>query len=218
MPGISVMVRKIIIGLVIALALIGGTWHYVGSMSDRLAGNLTILAEAPHCDDPSSCDRYRALFIADAHSDTLLHRDPSIASDAGHTDIHRLVKGGVNLQIFALASVAPQLAKRGDEVCGSRDLGDRLTKLFVVKEPLRPATWVSPIARIQRMIDRFEGALGTTNENTLIFHKIETKADLAAVRKASRLGSGVVGAVLAIEGAYWAAHDKAELVRQLNVF
>lgn len=211
------MRKSFIGGLAVALTGIAALWIYLGSISDRLVGNLTMHSDPPVCDDARDCESYRDLFIADAHSDTLLHREPSDNKNAGHSDIRRLVEGGVNLQIYALASVAPVLEIRDGKVCGNAESGDRLTKLFVVKDPFRPATWVSPTARIQRMLYRFERALKNADESNVIFRKIETKADLVAVANERRSGTvRSVGAVLAVEGAYWAATDEAGLKRQLN--
>ena len=199
--------------LYVSLSILVVVWLSIGSFSDYLVGNRKMLADAPSCDDQSWCTAALDLFIADAHNDTLLHRDPSWGTKAGHVDLSRLVKGGVDLQVFAIASVAPTIESKGGVPCGNFKGGDRLNKYFVLKEPLRPATWLSPMRRVDRMIDRFEKAMSSFVQTGSKLVAIAGKSDLDALVQG---GGSDVGALLAIEGAYWASGDKDELLLQLD--
>ncbi|WP_158221830.1 dipeptidase [Actibacterium pelagium] len=183
-----------------------------------------MFAETPACDDASWCASIRDLFIIDAHSDTLLHRDPSQATDFGHVDLARLIQGGVDVQVFAMASVAPKIVEDDDKttaddsaVCGSWDDGDRLGIFFPLKEPFHPETWLSPMGRVDRLINRFDQAVGKQASDGSTLVRIGTKADLDALMTERNSRDEIsVGALLAIEGAYWASEDRGELTRQLD--
>jgi membrane dipeptidase len=208
------MHSKVLKGLTVVLFVLGAAWLSIGSFSDYLVGNRKMQAETPTCDDASWCDTARDLFIADAHNDTLMHRDPSWGTKAGHVDLDRLVNGGVDLQVFAVASVAPKIENRDGIPCGNLSGGDRLSTYFPLKEPLRPATWLSPMGRVDRMIERFDKAMGRYDQSGPKLVQVASKADLDAL-DLSGTSSGV-GAVLAIEGAYWASEDKDELLLQFD--
>lgn len=201
-------------GLSIILILLGAAWLSVGSFSDYLVGNRKMTTETPTCDDATWCGEALDLFIADAHNDTLLHRDPNWETESGHVDLARLVKGGVDLQVFAVASVAPKIETKDGMPCGNLAGGDRLKKYFPLKEPLRPATWMSPMGRVDRMIERFDNAMSIDDQTGPNLLRIASKADLAALDESGAASN--VGAVLAIEGAYWASEDREELAWQLD--
>ena len=203
-------------GTLAATLAIGVGWLSVGSFSDQLAGNHKMFSGAPPCKNTEWCNQIRDLFIVDAHNDTLLHRDPAKAAKAGHVDLARLVDGGVDLQIFAIASVTPKIKTQNGKPCGDLAAGDRLKTFFVLKEPLRPTTWLSPMGRVDRMIERFDRAVSRQKQNGANFKRIASKEDLNALTKPDERTQKSVGAVLAIEGAYWASEDKDELQRQFD--
>ena len=198
----------------VGLAMLGIAWGTVGQFSDYLVGNRTIFSAAPACDDADACTELRDLFIVDAHSDTLMHRNPFEHSRDGHIDAGRLAEGGVDLQVFAVASVAPKILQRDDGPCGDIDEGDRLKTYFLLKEPLNPSTWTSAMARVDHMVALFEEGLGETSEGRSV-QRIRTLSDLETLRDASA-GENLLGALLSIEGAYWASENQEALLAQMD--
>jgi microsomal dipeptidase-like Zn-dependent dipeptidase len=162
------------------------------------------------------CDRYRQLFIADAHSDTLLHRDPSAASTRGHVDLPRLLDGGVDLQVYALAPFAPAMRDTEGDICGSRAARNRIALLFFLKEPFRPRTWFDSEARVLRMIERFNAAVGKGPDKEARLTALFEREDLDWLLNAQSNNESAVGAMLAIEGFYWASRDEAILRQQIR--
>lgn len=197
-----------------ALILLGIAWGSVGHFSDYLVGNRTIFSKTPECDDEIGCEKLRDLFVVDAHSDTLMHRNPFQKSTAGHLDAERLDEGGVDLQILAVASVAPVILKREDGPCGDIVEGDRLKKYFFLKEPLSPSTWFSAMSRIDHMIKRFDTGINAKSDGRLV-RRIRTLDDLEALRTASG-SENPLGVLLSIEGAYWASQNKEALKKQID--
>lgn len=212
------MKSKVAKGLVVLLFFLGVAWLSVGSFSDYLIGNRKMVGDSPECDDSSWCDVIRNSFIADAHSDTLMHRNPGAETRSGHVDLARMVEGGVNVQVFAIASVAPKIIDRenGATECGAREKGDLLRTYFFLKEPLRPTTWLTPMARIDLMIDRFDAALNDGQQSRPSLTPIVSRSDLVALIDRGPQDQSGIGALLAIEGAYWASEDKIELSSQLD--
>ena len=208
------MWRKLKLTVGVALVLLGIAWGTVGQFSDYLVGNRIIFSETPQCDDPKGCTELRDLFVVDAHSDTLMHRSPFKNSNKGHLDASRLAQGGVDLQIFAVASVIPVILQREDGPCGAIEEGDRLKKYFFLKEPLSPSTWISAVARVDHMIKRFDRGISRNSEGRPL-HPIRTLKDLEALRDASDIDNPL-GALLSIEGAYWASQDKDALSAQMD--
>ena len=204
-----------ILGVIVLFSVLG-VWLNIGSFSDEIVGNDTMADSPPGCDDPAHCEALKEHFIADAHSDTLMHRSPIHATEKGHVDIHRLAAGGVDLQVFALASVAPKLSHVNGKVCGDIGNGDRLTAYFIAKEPLHPGTWFDPFARVEHMIERLDEAVVSNEAAPLKLVKITTKGNLETLASQPP-GSGQVGALLAVEGAYWASESQEELIAQLDL-
>ena len=208
------MSKKLKLTVGTCLVLLGIAWGTVGQFSDYLVGNRTIFSAAPACDDADVCTELRDLFIADAHSDTLMHRNPFEHSSDGHIDAGRLADGGVDLQVFAVASVVPKILQREDGPCGDIAEGDRLKTYFLLKEPLNPSTWMSAMARVDLMVARFEDGLGETSEGRSV-QRIRTLSDLEALRDAPE-GENPLGALLSIEGAYWASENQKALLAQMD--
>jgi microsomal dipeptidase-like Zn-dependent dipeptidase len=191
-------------------------WGIAGRYSDIIAKNRVLSERPPPCRSDEACDRYRAMFIADAHADTLLHRNPSEPSTRGHVDLPRLVGGGVDLQIFAMAPFAPPMEAKNDDVCGSRTAWNRIAGLFVVTEPLRPWTWFSSHARVIRMIEKFDTALQSEPGANSQLIRIIGLEDLDRLQQARANRMPMVGAMLLVEGFYWASSDLAVLREQIR--
>lgn len=92
---------------------------------------------------PSIREFHQAAFVADLHADSLLWgRDLSRRYDRGHTDLPRLVEGGVDLQVFSAVTRVP----RGLNYRANRADSDSMPLLFFAAWR-SPATWFSPLQR-----------------------------------------------------------------------
>ena len=201
-----------VVPALLAVALAVG-WGTAGRYSDLFAKNRVLVQPPPPCESENACDRYRELFIADAHADTLLHRNPNAPSIRGHVDLPRLLRGGVDLQVFAMAPFAPSMRTEIDGPCGSRTATNRIARLFVLTEPIRPRTWFSSYARVKRMIERFDAAVETEQSETGRLIPILEPEDFDRFLQARSNRTPTVGAMLAVEGFYWASPDP-KVVRQ----
>jgi microsomal dipeptidase-like Zn-dependent dipeptidase len=204
-----------VVSAVLTIAFLVG-WGTAGRYTDLLAKNRVLIQRTPSCYSDKACDRYRELFIADAHADTLLHRDPSEPSTRGHVDLSRLLSGGVDLQVFAMAPFAPSMRAKGGDLCGSRTATNRIAGLFVVTEPFRPRTWFSSYARVMRMIERFNAAVEMERGETGRLIQIFGPEDFDRLQQARSNRKPTVGAMLAVEGFYWASPDPKVLRQQIR--
>ena len=139
--------------------------------------------------------------VADLHADTLLWmRDPLKRQSRGHTDLPRLLEGGMRLQVFTAVTKSP----RGQNYEQNNADSDQLTLLTQVQRwPMR--TWgslyeraVYQAGRLQRMEAEASGE----------FILVRTKSDLDRALAAYALG-GVFG----IEGAHALEGDLGNLDR-----
>ncbi|WBU55562.1 dipeptidase [Paracoccus sediminicola] len=147
------------------------------------------------------------LIIGDWHSDALLwDRDLLREVERGHTDIPRLQRGNVAVQVFTTVTKSPSGLNYGEN---SADAPDNITRL--VMGQLRPIrTWNSLLeraldqaARLTRMAERDPAAL----------RLILTHADLAAHLDARANGEKTIGGILGTEGAHPLEGDIANLDR-----
>ena len=133
--------------------------------------------------------------VVDLHADSLLWgRDLLKRGTRGHVDVPRLVEGGVAIQVFAVTTKVP----RNLNIERNDDRTDDIL-LVAIARGWPPATWGSLLARaeyqagrLQAMADRSGGRL------TLIRQRGDLEAFLA--RRAT--DPGIVGGLLAIEGAH----------------
>lgn len=202
-------------GVVLALTIVV-SWIIAGQNTDLLARNRVLQTRPPACQSEPACQRVRDMFIADAHADTLLHRDPATPSTHGHVDLARLLRGGVDLQVFAMAPFAPSMRADDDDVCGSSTSFNQIAGLFVVREPFHPMTWFSAHSRVLRMIDQFDAAMEPAPGESSRFVRVHTADDLDRLISAQRQGTRVVGVLLSVEGFYWASPDRDVLREQLR--
>jgi microsomal dipeptidase-like Zn-dependent dipeptidase len=144
--------------------------------------------------------------VIDLHADSLLWgRDLLKRGDRGHVDVPRLVEGGAAIQVFAVTTKVP----RNLNIERNEDRTDDIL-LVAVAQGWPPATWRSLLARaeyqagrLQAMADRSAGLL------TLIRGRTDLEAFLA--RRA--VDRGVLGSLLAIEGAHALDGDPANVDR-----
>ena len=102
------------------------------------------IAEATYKDSGNKAISFhQSAFVVDLHADSLLWgRDLRQLQNRGHIDLPRLIKGGVDLQVFSVVSKVPNslnyLSNRADS--------DVLPALFVASWR-SPSTWFSPKQR-----------------------------------------------------------------------
>ena len=142
---------------------------------------------------PRALALQKTLDVADMHADSLLwKRDLLSRSDRGQVDLPRLQAGHYALQVFSSVTKTP---KHQNYDANSGDT-DNITQLVMADlQPVR--TWNSLLQRslyhaekLKRFADRSNGQL----------RLITTPADLQKLVADRRTGSGVVGAMLSIEG------------------
>ena len=137
-----------------------------------------------------------SIAVADLHADPLLWKRDWVRADEkrGHTDLRRLLEGGVNLQVFSAVTKTPWGQNYDNNPADSDILG------FLAAVQLWPSeTWASPFARAVyqgRKLAQWErDAEGT-------FQLIRSRDELAAVRAAHAAGRPRLGGIFAIEGAH----------------
>lgn len=142
---------------------------------------------------PRALALQKTLDVADMHADSLLwKRDLLTRSDRGQVDLPRLQEGHYALQVFSSVTKTP---KNQNYDANSGDT-DNITQLVMADlQPIR--TWNSLLQRslyhaekLKRFADRSNGQL----------RLITSPAELQKLIADRRAGSGVVGAMLSIEG------------------
>jgi microsomal dipeptidase-like Zn-dependent dipeptidase len=142
---------------------------------------------------PRALALQKTLDVADMHADSLLwKRDLLARSDRGQVDLPRLQAGHYALQVFSSVTKTP---KNQNYDANSGDT-DNITQLVMADlQPMR--TWNSLLQRslyhaekLKRFADRSNGQL----------RLITSPTDLQRLIADRRAGSGVVGAMLSIEG------------------
>jgi len=142
---------------------------------------------------PRALALQKTLDVADMHADSLLwKRDLLARSDHGQVDLPRLQAGHYALQIFSSVTKTP----KHQNYDANSDDTDNITQLVIADlQPMR--TWNSLLQRslyhadkLRRFADRSNGQL----------RLITSPADLQKLIADRRAGSGVVGAMLSIEG------------------
>lgn len=133
--------------------------------------------------------------VVDLHADSLLWgRDLTRRASRAHVDIPRLLEGGVALQVLA----ATTRISRHVELTGNEDRGDDVRWLAIAQR-WPPATWGSLRARAVHLAAE---AWRLAARSSGAFRIVETREDLEELLAARAEGRGVVGALLAIEGAH----------------
>jgi len=142
---------------------------------------------------PRALALQKTLDVADMHADSLLWKRNLLArSDRGQVDLPRLQAGHYALQVFSSVTKTP---KHQNYDANSGDT-DNITQLVMADlQPIR--TWNSLLQRslyhaekLKRFADRSNGQL----------RLITSPAELQKLIADRRAGSGVVGAMLSIEG------------------
>jgi microsomal dipeptidase-like Zn-dependent dipeptidase len=170
---------------------------------------LNQVAEQPPYDVADSvATLHDELLVADLHNDLLLWgRDPLERHDYGHTDLPRLVEGGVGLQVFAAVTDVPY----GRSYAGTGDRVDQIPFLVAAQRwPLR--TWTSRFERALYQAEKLQQAANQSDRVGLLRTQRDLENHLMRrVDQPDRLG-----ALLAVEGLHALDGDLANLDRLVD--
>lgn len=194
--------------LLAVLVLVSGAIALVAALLPGMveAGINRVQSHEPWPVGRAARDFHDSVAVVDLHADSLLWaRDLLERGSRGHLDVPRMLEGGVALQVFTAATVAPmgQNYRRNE-----RGL-DPLTALAVVQRwPLR--TWPSPMERAvhqaEKLADLERRARGR-------FRRIRSRGDLRGLLAARAGGEAVVGGIFGIEGSHALEADLSNLAR-----
>jgi microsomal dipeptidase-like Zn-dependent dipeptidase len=170
---------------------------------------LNQVAEQPPYDVADSVAAlHDELLVADLHNDLLLWgRDPLERHDYGHTDLPRLVEGGVGLQVFAAVTDVPY----GRSYAGTGDRVNQIPFLVAAQRwPLR--TWTSRFERALYQARKLQQAATQSDRIGLLRTQRDLENHLMRrVDQPDRLG-----ALLAVEGLHALDGDIANLDRLVD--
>jgi membrane dipeptidase len=142
--------------------------------------------------------------VVDLHADPLLWgRDLLVRGTRGHIDVPRLIEGNVAVQVFGVATKSPRRLniERND------DRSDNVTALAIGRG-WPPGTWRSLTARSLHLANAFHGMAAASGGR---LSGIRSGADLDAYLAHRADDPGIVGGLLAIEGAHALGPDLAGL-------
>ena len=144
--------------------------------------------------------------VVDLHADSLLWgRNLLKRGDRGHVDVPRLIEGGTAIQVFAVTTKVP----RNLNIERNDDRTDDIL-LVAIARGWPPATWRSLLARAEHQAGRLQAFADRSGGRlTLIRQRRELESFLA--RRAT--DQGIVGGLLAIEGAHALDGDPANVDR-----
>jgi len=152
-------------------------------------------AETPLDSVPDSVQAlHDSLVVADLHNDLLLWpRDPLARHDYGHTDVPRLLDGGVGLQVFAAVTQVP----RGRSYAGTdADALDQIPFLAAGQRwPVR--TWTSRLERALHQARKLRQAVERSGGQVAL---IQSQENLNRSLRTRHAHPRHLGALLAIEG------------------
>ena len=136
---------------------------------------------------------HRTLNIVDLHSDTLMwDRDLAAASNRGHEDLPRLIKGNVALQVFASTTKSP----KGQNYDSNGADSDNITALVIAqRQPMR--TWDSLLERSLFHAEKLDVAV---SQSQGLLRKVSDQNGLDQLLAARGTPLRPVGALLSVEG------------------
>jgi len=136
---------------------------------------------------------HQSLFISDLHSDALLWgRDLSKSYHRGHTDIPRLIKGGVALQGFSVVTKTPF----GLNIERNDDQSDMIFWLGLA-QAWPPEALKSLLKRAERMAMNLQSLADTQTD----FFLIKNQKDLREYVDTRKIDSAILAGWLTLEGA-----------------
>lgn len=142
---------------------------------------------------PRALALQKTLDVADMHADSLLwKRDLLKRSDRGQVDLPRLQAGHYALQVFSSVTKTP---KNQNYDANSGDTDNITTLVMADLQPMR--TWRSLLQRSLYHAEKLKRFADGSNGQLRL---VTSPADLQKLVADRRAGSGVVGAMLSIEG------------------
>ncbi|MEM8858969.1 MAG: membrane dipeptidase [Chloroflexota bacterium] len=160
----------------------------IGSQIERFINRVDRNKPLPK-PSPKSLKFHQDHFVADVHNDTILmERNFLRRSTIGHIDLPRAKEAGVNLLVFAEASLIP-MGINADETDDSRQ--DILK--YVYASRFSPQAFMTPFQRAIYQSKRLHSLAAQSNGG---MHVVLNQQDLALAQSGSSLG-----AVLGFEGA-----------------
>jgi membrane dipeptidase len=189
---IPILIVLIVAALIVGPSLVETRINTVGTPPPYHARNA---AEAVHA----------KLAVVDLHADSLLWgRDLTRESARGQADVPRLLRGGVALQVFAIVSKVPY----GMNMYENQSDSDMILGLAMLDRwPL--ATWTSLYARAVYQAENLRG-FAQASESLML---VRSRSDLDELLERRSHGEGVMGALLAVEGAQVLEGDLRNLDR-----
>ncbi|WP_439887695.1 dipeptidase [Pseudomonas sp. MBLB4123] len=182
--------RKLLLILLLAMGA-GALFFSLPQLLDRLLNGVAVAP--PYSASESARRLHQQLFVADLHDDALLwQRDLLERHSYGHSDLPRLLEGGVALQVFSAVTKTP----RGLNYQRNAADSDNITLLALAQRWPR-ATWDSLLQRALYQAAKLRQA-ATASQGRLVL--IRSRKDLAAFIQARQQDPRRVAALLATEG------------------
>ncbi|MBM7060018.1 dipeptidase [Pseudomonas sp. UL073] len=179
----------LILALLVVIGL--GVFFTLPSLLDRQMN--TVETPPPYPVGQPAQQLHKRLFVADLHDDALLwQRDLLKRHDFGHTDLPRLLEGGVALQVFSTVTKTPRNLNYDHNGSDS----DNIT-LLVMAQRWPPATWNSLLQRALYQSERLHQAAAASNGKLTL---INTRQQLAEFISAWQRDPQRLAGVLATEG------------------
>ncbi len=133
--------------------------------------------------------------VVDLHSDALLwDRDLLRRSERGHVDLPRLSEGRVTIQVFTAVTRVP----RGVNLAENARDSDLITPLALL-QLWPPSTWISALQRALHQAEKLRGFATRSGGHLTVLTK---RDELDTLLRERGRDSGVLGALLGIEGAH----------------
>jgi microsomal dipeptidase-like Zn-dependent dipeptidase len=199
------IVRTLGFGLFLLAAAAGvGFFFFTMPIMDRRMNRMLELLQEPV--SPEGQALHAGLAVADLHADPLLWPRPIVErSRNGHLDLPRLVEGGVALQVFSAVTQVP----KGLNYIRNDSTSDMIRLVAMASRwPIR--TWSSRVERALHQAARFDRAVAASGGRLVA---IRSTADLSRLLAERASHPGLVGGLLAIEGAHAAEGTLANLER-----
>jgi microsomal dipeptidase-like Zn-dependent dipeptidase len=153
----------------------------------------TTLNEPPYPASNDARTLHDQLLVADLHNDILLwNRDLLARHERGHSDLPRLVEGGIGLQVFSVVTRVPF----GRNYEGTPGDSDQITYLIAAQRwPMR--TWTSLTERALYQAEKLHRAAARSDGRLTV---LRTRADLDDLLARRERTPDLVAGLLAIEG------------------
>jgi membrane dipeptidase len=160
----------------------------------QAASRNSVVRRPPYQVRDQDRELHTRLTVADLHADSLLwRRDLRRRGSSGHVDLPRLREAGVALQVFASVTQVPA-GVNVERNAATRDL----ITLLAIAQGWPPRTWGSRLQRALHAAERLHRIAEAEQGRLLI---VKRSGDLDTLLARRREDPGVLGALLAIEGA-----------------